>query len=81
MLCRVVFVVAKPRDEAAFAALQQEAAAAGDMLVLPLTWEHYHNITHQTLEVLRAAAIDPAVTHTMKVGLKLSIIGYVVLIE
>ena len=63
-----MFVVAKPREEAAFAALQEEAAATGDMVVLPTVWEAYHNITHQTLEVLRAAAVDPTVTHVLKVG-------------
>ena len=64
---RVVFVVAKPRGEEAFAALQQEAASSADMVVLPTIWEAYHNITHQTLEVLRAAAVDPTVTHVLKV--------------
>lgn len=64
---RLVFVVAKPREEAAFAALQEEAAATADTVVLPTIWEHYHNITHQTLEILRAAAVDPAVTHVLKV--------------
>ena len=66
----MVFVVAKPREEAAFAALQEEAAAAADMVVLPTIWEAYHNITHQTLEVLRAAAVDPLVTHVLKVSLR-----------
>ena len=29
--------------------------------------EHYFNISHQTLEVFRAAASDPEVTHVLKV--------------
>jgi hypothetical protein len=28
--------------------------------------EHYANITHQTLEVLRLAAADPTTTHVLK---------------
>ena len=58
---------AKPADGAAFAALRQEAAAEGDVALLPHVWEGYANITHQTLEVLRAAALDPDVTHVLKV--------------
>lgn len=58
---------AKPADGAAYAALRQEAAAKGDVAVLPHVWEGYANITHQTLEVLRAAALDPVVTHALKV--------------
>ena len=65
-LARVVFVVAKPRDPALFEAMQEEAAATGDMAVLPGIWEGYHNITHQTLEVFRLAAIMPDVTHVAK---------------
>jgi hypothetical protein len=59
-------VVAKPAGGAAFAALRREAADAGDLALLPHVWEDYRNITHQTLEVLRAGALDPAVTHTLK---------------
>lgn len=66
-VCRVVFVVAKPREPALFQAMQEEAAATGDMAVLPGVWEGYHNITHQTLEVFRLAAIIPEVTHVAKV--------------
>ena len=61
-------MVAKPRSPPLFAAMQEEAAAKGDMAVLPGIWEAYHNITHQTLEILRLAAILPAVTHVAKVG-------------
>lgn len=32
--------------------------------------ENYMNISHQTLEVMRFAAADPAVTHVLKVGSK-----------
>ncbi len=59
-------MVAKPAGGAAFAALRREAADAGDLALLPHVWEDYRNITHQTLEVLRAGALDPAVTHTLK---------------
>ena len=60
-------MVAKPRDPAVFQAMQEEAAATGDMAVLPGVWEGYHNITHQTLEIFRLAAILPEVTHVAKV--------------
>lgn len=36
-------------------------------MVLPHTWESYFNITHQTLEMCRIAALDPSVTHLVKV--------------
>ena len=36
----------------------------------PAPTEHYLNITHQTLEVLRVAAADPGVTHVLKVRLR-----------
>ncbi len=48
--------------------MRREAVEAGDLVVLPLVREHYHNITHQTLEVVRMAAADPATTHVLKVG-------------
>ena len=63
----VVFFCARPENGAAFAALRAEAASAGDMAVLPGVAEHYDNITYQTLEMLRVAALDPAVTHVLKV--------------
>ena len=66
--CRVLFVVAKPREPSLFQAMQEEAAALGDVAVLPGIWEAYHNITHQTLEILRLAAVMPAVTHVAKVS-------------
>ena len=37
------------------------------MVVLPHTQESYFNITHQTLEMCRMAAMDPAITHLLKV--------------
>ncbi len=51
-------------------AVRQEAVWYGDMVVLPGVWEHYHNITHQTLEILRFAAVEPSVTHVLKVRAK-----------
>ena len=64
---RVLFFSAKPTDERTFDALRKEAAAEGDVVVLPTIWESYYNITHQTLEVLRAAAQDVEATHVLKV--------------
>jgi hypothetical protein len=64
---RVLFFSAKPRDEGAFDALRREAADSGDVVVLPGVFESYHNITHQTLEILRAASMDPTATHALKV--------------
>ena len=66
-LYRVLFFSAKPTDERTFDALRKEAAAEGDIVVLPTIWESYYNITHQTLEVLRAAAQDVEATHVLKV--------------
>lgn len=45
----------------------REAAERRDMVVLPHTKESYFNITHQTLEMCRMAAMDPAITHLLKV--------------
>ena len=45
----------------------REAADYEDLVVLPHTWESYFNITHQTLEMCRMAAVDPSVTHLVKV--------------
>lgn len=66
---RVLFFSAKPKDEAVFDALRREAADQGDIVVLPGIFEHYHNITHQTLEILRAASMDAVATHALKVSL------------
>lgn len=49
------------------ALVYREAADYQDVVVLPYTWESYFNITHQTLEMCRMAAIDPSITHLMKV--------------
>lgn len=68
--CRVMFFSAKPVDEAVFDKLRREAGEKGDIVVLPGIFEHYDNITHQTLEILRAASMDPVATHTLKVRLK-----------
>lgn len=70
--CRVMFFSAKPKDEEVFDALRREAADQGDIVVLPGIFEHYHNITHQTLEILRAASMDPMATHTLKVSFLIS---------
>lgn len=51
-------------------ALAQQSAAHGNPPSPPVAAppaEHYHNITHQTLEVMRFAAADPTVTHVLKV--------------
>ncbi len=45
----------------------REAAEYQDVVVLPNIHESYFNITHQTLEMCRMAAMDPAVTHLLKV--------------
>lgn len=47
--------------------MRREAVEHGDVVVLPLVTEHYNNITHQTLEIVRMAAADPEVTHVLKV--------------
>ena len=62
-----MFFSAKPVDEAVFDELRREAAQKGDIVVLPGIFEHYDNITHQTLEILRAASMDPVATHALKV--------------
>ena len=62
-----MFFSAKPVDEAVFDELRREATEKGDIVVLPGIFEHYSNITHQTLEILRAASLDPLATHTIKV--------------
>ena len=64
---RVFFFSAKPSEELIFKYLRAEAVANQDIIVLPSIWESYHNITHQTLEVLRFAAADRFATHVLKV--------------
>ena len=63
---RVLFFAAKPRDEDAFDELRAEAVAERDLVILPHVWEHYDNITHQTLEMCRAAALERRMTHLLK---------------
>ena len=36
-------------------------------MILPYIQESYDNITHQTLEMCRMAALDPTITHLLKV--------------
>ncbi len=62
----MLFFSAKPRDEDAFDALRAEAVGERDLVVLPHVWEHYDNITHQTLEMCRAAALERRMTHLLK---------------
>ncbi|KAL0024195.1 hypothetical protein WJX77_006452 [Trebouxia sp. C0004] len=64
---RVVFFSAVPRNETLFDLLRREAAEYQDVVVLPNIHESYFNITHQTLEMCRMAAMDPAVSHLLKV--------------
>ena len=45
----------------------REAASKHDVVVLPHVWESYRNITHQTLEMLRLAAVDRDASHVLKV--------------
>lgn len=45
----------------------REAAFQQDVVVLPNIQESYFNITHQTLEMCRMAAMDPSTTHLLKV--------------
>lgn len=66
-LHRLIFVCAKPHNDNAFDALRAEAVQKRDLVILPHIWEHYNNITHQTFEATRAAALDPDMTHLLKV--------------
>ena len=63
---RVLFFTAKPRNESLFDALRREAVAKRDLVILPHVWEHYVNITHKTLEMCRAAALERRMTHLLK---------------
>ncbi|GAB4818463.1 hypothetical protein N2152v2_005509 [Parachlorella kessleri] len=67
LLHRARFFLARSPNETLFDEVRREAVEAGDLVVLPLVREHYHNITHQTLEAVRMAAADPATTHVLKV--------------
>lgn len=66
-LQRVMFVAARPRDTAMMVSLRAEALRHRDLVVVSHVWEHYDNITHQTLEACREAASDPVATHLLKV--------------
>ncbi|KAI3427158.1 hypothetical protein D9Q98_007095 [Chlorella vulgaris] len=63
---RLRFFLARPADDALFAQVREEAVQKRDLVVLGHITEHYANITHQTLEVLRLAAADPTTTHVLK---------------
>lgn len=54
-LRRIVFVMARPQSANLLASIQEEAAAYNDIRLVSNIDEHYLNITHQTLEILRAA--------------------------
>jgi len=68
---RVAFAAALvPQSESSakmMLCMGREAAEYQDVVVLPNIHESYFNITHQTLEMCRMAAMDPAVTHLLKV--------------
>lgn len=78
-MCRLLFFSAKPSGERTFTILRTEAAKKQDIVLLPTIWESYHNITHQTLEVLRFAAADNVATHVLKVRQRWDKFNYVVI--
>jgi len=63
-----MFFLAMPKEEGALDALQSEAGEYGDMELEPHTSEGYLNVTHQTLDIFRAAIVDRSVTHVLKVS-------------
>eukprot|EP00877_Chromochloris_zofingiensis_P014511 jgi/Chrzof1/9313/UNPLg00282.t1 len=65
-LRRVMFFVARPKAEALFDIIRNEAAAFADIVVVPDVLEHYYNITYQTLEIFRIAAVYEDVTNVFK---------------
>ena len=65
-----MFFVALPLDILSLNALQHEAAHQGDLALEPHTHEAYWNVTNQTLDMYRAAIVDPSFTHFMKVSPK-----------
>ena len=65
-LQRVLFVAARPHAKKDLEALRREAVETRDVVVMPHVMEHYDNITYQTLEACRFAAVDPAATHLLK---------------
>ena len=75
LLCRVMFFLAMPKESEALDALQTEAARYRDMEIEPHTREAYFNVTHQTLDIFRAAIVDKAVTHILKVHSYLRSVG------
>jgi hypothetical protein len=59
----VVFVLARPSNDSLLAA---EAAVHHDIIMVGYIKEHYLNITHQTLEVMRAAYSYQQQLHTLQ---------------
>lgn len=59
---------ASPEQPCASKLLCRQAVSSCFASMLPPFAENYMNISHQTLEVMRFAAADPAVTHVLKVG-------------
>jgi hypothetical protein len=51
------------------AQVSAEAAQRHDMVMLTHILEDYYQVTHQTLDMHRFAAVDPVATHLLKVGL------------
>ena len=66
----MMFFVALPSDIPSLDALQRESAQQGDVALQPHTYEAYWNVTNQTLDMYRAAIVDPSFTHFIKVSPK-----------
>jgi hypothetical protein len=64
-----VFVLGRPQSYSLLAAVQAEAAVHHDIILVGHTQEHYLNITHQTLEIFRAAYAHQQLMHLQQGGL------------
>lgn len=66
-LTRVMFFILRPKSNATFLRLQDEAVEYGDIQVTSEIVESYNSITHSTLSIFRAAAaVGPQVKLVMK---------------
>jgi hypothetical protein len=66
-LARVVFVLARPQNTSLLQSIRAEALEHDDIILAGHVWEHYNNITHQTLELFRSAyAYHGSITHVCK---------------
>lgn len=63
---KVMFIVARPQNASLLPQLRNESAYYKDLVLLYDVYEHYRNITYQTMEIFKIAYIMRGVSYIMK---------------